>query len=163
MHLNALAFLPSTFGFNPDRKRTLKSFYHDQASHVNGLPATSSLLLARSSHLSPVSNMLSRKHPRTCVPWSCPFSCSCRHCPLPSARPSFVCNFLLRPLNISPRTLSLPALSTDPLLVWNYGVMAALALMTGVVFWWSVSDLDAKEDELNNLAAGHVGVYDEKC
>ena len=40
--------------------------------------------------------------------------------------------------------------------------MGVLALVTGVVFWWSVSDLDAKEDELNNLAAGHVGIYDEK-
>ena len=41
-------------------------------------------------------------------------------------------------------------------------MMGVLALVTGAVFWWSVSDLDAKEDELNNLAAGHVGVYDEK-
>ncbi|KIM46804.1 hypothetical protein M413DRAFT_263342 [Hebeloma cylindrosporum] len=54
------------------------------------------------------------------------------------------------------------SLSTDPLLVWNYGVMGVLALVTGAIFWWSVSDLDAKEDELNNLAAGHVGIYDEK-
>jgi POT family proton-dependent oligopeptide transporter len=71
-------------------------------------------------------------------------------------------NLLLRPLNISLRTPSLAALSADPLLVWNYGVMAVLAFVTGVVFWWSVSDLDAKEDELNDLAAGHVGPYDEK-
>jgi len=41
-------------------------------------------------------------------------------------------------------------------------VMAVLAFVTGAVFWWSVSDLDAKEDELNNLAAGQVGIYDEK-
>jgi POT family proton-dependent oligopeptide transporter len=40
--------------------------------------------------------------------------------------------------------------------------MGVLALVTGIAFWWSVSDLDAKEDELNNLTAGHVGNYDEK-
>ena len=54
----------------------------------------------------------------------------------------------------------LVALSADPLLVWNYGVMGVLALMAGAIFWWSVTDLDAKEDELNNLATGHVGIYD---
>jgi POT family proton-dependent oligopeptide transporter len=48
------------------------------------------------------------------------------------------------------------SLSADPLLVWNYGVMAVLALITGVVFWLSVRDLDAKEDELNNLTEGHI-------
>jgi POT family proton-dependent oligopeptide transporter len=41
-------------------------------------------------------------------------------------------------------------------LVWNYGVMAVLAGVSGILFWWSVRDLDAKEDELNNLAEGHV-------
>jgi POT family proton-dependent oligopeptide transporter len=65
-------------------------------------------------------------------------------------------------LNISLRALSFAALSGDPLLVWNYGVMAVLAFVGGAAFWWSVSDLDAKEDELNDLAAGHVGIYDEK-
>lgn len=50
------------------------------------------------------------------------------------------------------------ALSADPLLVWNYGVMGVLALLTGLVFWWSVRDLDAKEDLLNNMSAGHLGV-----
>jgi len=55
------------------------------------------------------------------------------------------------------------SLSADPLLVWNYGVMGVLALITGFVFWWSVSDLDANEDKLNNLSAGHVGVvYEDK-
>ncbi|KAF8174087.1 peptide transporter PTR2A [Pholiota molesta] len=48
------------------------------------------------------------------------------------------------------------SLSADPLLVWNYGVMAVLAGVSGILFWWSVRDLDAKEDELNNLAEGHV-------
>ncbi|KAJ6546367.1 POT family-domain-containing protein [Mycena sp. CBHHK59/15] len=48
------------------------------------------------------------------------------------------------------------ALSTDPLLVWNYGSMACLSLGAGILFWISVRKLDAKEDELNNLDAGHV-------
>ncbi|KAJ7444346.1 peptide transporter PTR2A [Mycena latifolia] len=48
------------------------------------------------------------------------------------------------------------SLSADPLLVWNYGVMAVLAAVTAVLVWFSVRKLDAKEDELNNLAEGHV-------
>jgi POT family proton-dependent oligopeptide transporter len=44
--------------------------------------------------------------------------------------------------------------------VWNYGIMGVLSLVAGAIFWWSVSDLDAREDELNNLSAGHVGIYD---
>ncbi|KAF8806160.1 hypothetical protein BYT27DRAFT_7257567 [Phlegmacium glaucopus] len=34
-----------------------------------------------------------------------------------------------------------------------------LPLITGFVFWWSVRDLDAKEDELNNLAEGHLNRF----
>ncbi|KAG6846408.1 hypothetical protein H0H93_014116 [Arthromyces matolae] len=52
------------------------------------------------------------------------------------------------------------SLSTDPLLVWNYSVMAVLAGITGVVFWFYVRKLDAQEDELNNMATGHVGSTD---
>ncbi|KAJ7859794.1 PTR2-domain-containing protein [Mycena olivaceomarginata] len=48
------------------------------------------------------------------------------------------------------------SLSADPLLVWNYGVMAVLAAVASVLVWFSVRRLDAKEDELNNLAEGHV-------
>lgn len=57
---------------------------------------------------------------------------------------------------IAQRSLCYTALSADPLLVWNYGVMGVLALVSGFLFWWSVSDLDAREDELNNLAVGHL-------
>ncbi|KAF8066511.1 peptide transporter PTR2A [Lyophyllum atratum] len=49
------------------------------------------------------------------------------------------------------------SLSADPLLVWNYGVMAVLAGVTGVVFWLYVRKLDAQEDSLNNMKQGHVG------
>jgi proton-dependent oligopeptide transporter, POT family len=60
--------------------------------------------------------------------------------------------------------LSLPtALSADPLLVWNYGAMGVLAGIAGVIFWFSVRNLDAQEDELNNLDEGHLQVkYSEK-
>ncbi|KAF7419195.1 hypothetical protein PC9H_001781 [Pleurotus ostreatus] len=51
------------------------------------------------------------------------------------------------------------ALSADPLLVWNYGTMAVIATISGVILWWLVRDLDRHEDELNNMAEGHL---DEK-
>ncbi|KAJ6521164.1 POT family-domain-containing protein [Mycena vulgaris] len=47
-------------------------------------------------------------------------------------------------------------LSTDPLLVWNYGSMAVIAFISGGLFWLTVRKTDAREDELNNLAEGHV-------
>ncbi len=34
--------------------------------------------------------------------------------------------------------------------------MGVLAGVSGAVFWWSVRELDAREDELNNLAEGHL-------
>lgn len=49
------------------------------------------------------------------------------------------------------------ALSADPLLVWNYGTMGVLSAVAGILFWFSVRKLDAKEDELNRLKEGHVG------
>jgi len=52
------------------------------------------------------------------------------------------------------------ALSSDPLLVWNYGAMGVLSFIAGCLFWWSVRDLDAQEDRLNNLDAGHIGIHD---
>ncbi|KAF9496293.1 peptide transporter PTR2A [Pleurotus eryngii] len=51
------------------------------------------------------------------------------------------------------------ALSADPLLVWNYGTMAVIATISGAILWWLVRDLDRREDELNNMAEGHL---DEK-
>jgi POT family proton-dependent oligopeptide transporter len=47
------------------------------------------------------------------------------------------------------------ALSADPLLVWNYGVMAVLAFCGGVGFWFSFRHLDQEEETLNNLQGGH--------
>jgi len=48
------------------------------------------------------------------------------------------------------------SLSADPLLVWNYSVMAILAGIAGTIFWIVTRKLDRQEDELNNLDAGHV-------
>jgi proton-dependent oligopeptide transporter, POT family len=47
----------------------------------------------------------------------------------------------------------LVALSADPLLVWNYGVVAVLAAIGGVCFWLNFKKLDGEEDRLNMLQA----------
>jgi len=44
-------------------------------------------------------------------------------------------------------------LAADPLLVWNYAVVAILAFIGGVGFWLTWRDLDKKEDELNMIQA----------
>jgi proton-dependent oligopeptide transporter, POT family len=49
------------------------------------------------------------------------------------------------------------ALSTDPLLVWNYGTFATISFVAGIVFWFTHRKLDAEEDALNQLPTGHVG------
>jgi POT family proton-dependent oligopeptide transporter len=51
---------------------------------------------------------------------------------------------------------ALNPLSADPLLVWNYGVMAVLSAIGGTCFWFQYRGLDAQEDELNLLPEGHV-------
>jgi POT family proton-dependent oligopeptide transporter len=48
------------------------------------------------------------------------------------------------------------ALAADPLLVWNYSVFGVIAFITGILVWISVYRLDADEDNLNNLAEGHM-------
>lgn len=47
------------------------------------------------------------------------------------------------------------SLSSDPLLVWNYGVMAVLAAVSGVIFWFQYRHLDSQEDELNEIGEGY--------
>jgi POT family proton-dependent oligopeptide transporter len=42
-------------------------------------------------------------------------------------------------------------LSKDPLLVWNYAVVAILAFVGGIGFWATNYKLDRQEDELNTL------------
>ncbi len=41
--------------------------------------------------------------------------------------------------------------------MWNYGTVGVIAGVSGVFVWLSVRSLDAKEDELNNLAEGRMG------
>jgi proton-dependent oligopeptide transporter, POT family len=52
---------------------------------------------------------------------------------------------------------ALVALSTDPLLIWNYGVFAVIAFVGGCLFWISHRNLDKEEDALNQLPTGHIG------
>jgi len=49
-------------------------------------------------------------------------------------------------------------LSADPLLVWNYGVMAVLSFIGGTLFWLQYRTLDADDDRLNQLPVGHLVV-----
>ncbi|KAF2473563.1 PTR2-domain-containing protein [Lindgomyces ingoldianus] len=46
---------------------------------------------------------------------------------------------------------ALVSLSEDPLLVWNYGVVAILAAVGGILFWFHQRPTDKKEDILNML------------
>jgi len=48
-------------------------------------------------------------------------------------------------------------LSTDPLLVWNYGSMAVISFIAGIIFWFQYRKLDKQEDMLNELPTGHMG------
>ncbi|OAL45954.1 MFS peptide transporter-like protein Ptr2 [Pyrenochaeta sp. DS3sAY3a] len=43
------------------------------------------------------------------------------------------------------------SLSEDPLLVWNYGSVAVIAMFGGIGFYLTFRKADADEDELNNL------------
>ncbi|KAG9234524.1 putative peptide transporter ptr2 [Amylocarpus encephaloides] len=52
---------------------------------------------------------------------------------------------------------ALVALAEDPLLVWNYGVVAFLAAGGGVLFWLDNYKLDREEDSLNMLQKGQFG------
>ena len=46
---------------------------------------------------------------------------------------------------------ALVSLSEDPLLVWNYGVVAVLAFIGGILFWFHQRATDKNEDALNML------------
>ncbi|AEO56952.1 hypothetical protein MYCTH_2302526 [Thermothelomyces thermophilus ATCC 42464] len=52
---------------------------------------------------------------------------------------------------------ALVSLADDPLLVWNYAVVAILAAIGGTMFWLQFRHLDKQEDELNMLPKGEVG------
>ncbi|PBP26215.1 putative MFS peptide transporter [Diplocarpon rosae] len=50
---------------------------------------------------------------------------------------------------------ALTALAEDPLLVWNYGVVAIVAFIGGVLFFLDNKEIDAQDDELNMLPESH--------
>lgn len=50
------------------------------------------------------------------------------------------------------------SLSEDPLLVWNYGSVAVIAMAGGVGFWMTFRKADREEDAMNNLKeSSYVG------
>ena len=53
---------------------------------------------------------------------------------------------------------ALIALSSDPLLVWNYSVFAVFAFVAGILFLWNFRQLDKDEERLNNLPTGKLHV-----
>lgn len=48
-------------------------------------------------------------------------------------------------------------LTVDPLVVWNYGAVAIISFVTGVLFWFAYRKMDKEEDQLNMLPTGHLG------
>ena len=46
---------------------------------------------------------------------------------------------------------ALVSLAADPLLIWNYGLVAVLSAIAGVCFWFNFRHLDEEEDKLNML------------
>ncbi|KIX96749.1 uncharacterized protein Z520_07469 [Fonsecaea multimorphosa CBS 102226] len=47
-------------------------------------------------------------------------------------------------------------LARDPYLVWNFGVMGAVAFVAGGMFWWFNRELDQEEDAMNQLPQGRM-------
>jgi POT family proton-dependent oligopeptide transporter len=48
-------------------------------------------------------------------------------------------------------------LTNDPHLVWNYGSVAIIAFVTGVLFHFAYRRMDREEETLNLLPTGHLG------
>lgn len=48
-------------------------------------------------------------------------------------------------------------LTLDPLVVWNYGTVAIISFVTGVLFWIAYRKMDQEEEQLNMLPTGHIG------
>lgn len=48
-------------------------------------------------------------------------------------------------------------LTLDPLVVWNYGIVAIISFITGILFWFAYRKMDKEEDQLNMLPTGHLG------
>lgn len=52
---------------------------------------------------------------------------------------------------------ALVGLAADPLLVWNYAIVAILAAIAGTCFYFQFRGLDIHEDDLNELPEGSMG------
>lgn len=65
--------------------------------------------------------------------------------------------FLLQNAFSSAIGQGLVGLSEDPLLVWNYGVVAILSAVGGIGFWLANRKLDKEEDALNMLPDSAYG------
>ena len=52
---------------------------------------------------------------------------------------------------------ALVGLAADPLLVWNYSIVAILAAIAGTCFYFQFRGLDIHEDDLNELPEGSMG------
>jgi POT family proton-dependent oligopeptide transporter len=52
--------------------------------------------------------------------------------------------------------------SADPLLTWNYGSMAVISFISGIIFWFQFRGLDSEEDMLNELPEGKMFADDEE-
>jgi POT family proton-dependent oligopeptide transporter len=48
-------------------------------------------------------------------------------------------------------------LTADPHLVWNYGSVAIISFVTGILFHFAYRTMDKDEDRLNLLPTGHIG------
>ncbi|KAH9206290.1 POT family-domain-containing protein [Leptodontidium sp. 2 PMI_412] len=57
---------------------------------------------------------------------------------------------------------ALVGLSEDPLLVWNYGSVAVVALFGGIGFWLTFRRADRDEDRLNNLKESNWGAATDR-
>ena len=44
--------------------------------------------------------------------------------------------------------------------MWNYGVMAVLSGIGGILFWFTFRGLDGEDAALDNLAEGHFIVVE---
>lgn len=56
---------------------------------------------------------------------------------------------------------ALVALADDPLLVWNYGVVAVVAAIGGVLFWLDNKKIDSEEDKMNLLPNAQFKVQEK--
>jgi len=148
-------YLPSSPGFKPDRKQGLLLSFLLVLKIL--CPASSPILISFAEILVSVTGLeyaftKAPKNMRSLV-MSIFFSTPAFAVALDVALPcklSRESNFMILCSVYS------PAISFDLFLARTYSAVGALSLVTSVIFWWTLKDLDAAEDELNNLPAGSL-------